>query len=47
MTSTFWFLRFKAHANFHNLKMQGEAANRDENAASDFPRALAEITTEM
>ena len=29
-------MRFKAQANYHNLKVQGEAA-------SEFPKALAEI----
>ena len=36
-------MRFKAQANYHNLKVQGEAASRAEKAASEFPKALAEI----
>ncbi|XP_045104158.1 tigger transposable element-derived protein 1-like [Portunus trituberculatus] len=41
-----WFMRFKARANYHNLKVQGEAASGDEKAASEFPKALAEIIKE-
>ncbi|KAL7854460.1 hypothetical protein SRHO_G00166500 [Serrasalmus rhombeus] len=41
-----WFMRFKAHANFHNIKVQGEAASGDEKAASEFPKALPEIIRE-
>ncbi|XP_069802774.1 tigger transposable element-derived protein 1-like [Dendropsophus ebraccatus] len=41
-----WFMRFKERANFHNIKVQGEAASGDEKAASEFPKALAEIITE-
>uniref|UniRef100_A0A672YH87 HTH CENPB-type domain-containing protein n=1 Tax=Sphaeramia orbicularis TaxID=375764 RepID=A0A672YH87_9TELE len=32
-----WFMRFKACANLHNLKVQGEAASADETAAKAFP----------
>ncbi|KAM3936867.1 tigger transposable element-derived protein 1-like [Leptodactylus fuscus] len=38
-----WFMRFKDRANFHNIKVQGEAASGDEKAATEFPKALAEI----
>ena len=41
-----WFMQFKAWANYHNLKIQGEAASGDEKAASEFPTALAEIIRE-
>ncbi|XP_068221315.1 tigger transposable element-derived protein 1-like [Palaemon carinicauda] len=41
-----WFMRFKARANYHNLEVQGEAASEDEKAASEFPKALAEIIRE-
>ena len=37
---------FKACANLHNLKLQGEAASADNTAASEFPDALAEIIRE-
>ena len=39
-------MRFKARANYHNLKLQGEAASGDEKAASEFPKILADIITE-
>ncbi|BFZ12501.1 hypothetical protein BsWGS_15540 [Bradybaena similaris] len=39
-------MRFKARANYHNLKVQGEAASGDEKAASEFPKALAAIIKE-
>ncbi|BFZ04012.1 hypothetical protein BsWGS_07051 [Bradybaena similaris] len=39
-------MRFKARANYHNLKVQDEAASGDEKAASEFPKALAEIIKE-
>ena len=35
-----------AWANYHNLKVQDEAASDDEKAASEFPKALAEIIRE-
>ncbi|KAK1327395.1 hypothetical protein QTO34_014186 [Cnephaeus nilssonii] len=41
-----WFMRFKARANFHNLKLPGEAASDDAKAAGDFPSVLAEIIRE-
>ncbi|XP_045132195.1 tigger transposable element-derived protein 1-like [Portunus trituberculatus] len=41
-----WFMRFKARANYHNLKVQGEAASGDEKAASEFPKVLAEMIKE-
>lgn len=39
-------MRFKDCANFHNIKVQGEAASADEKAATEFPKALAEIIEE-
>ncbi|KAM4045427.1 tigger transposable element-derived protein 1-like [Anomaloglossus baeobatrachus] len=41
-----WFMRFKDRANFHNIKVQGEAASADEKAATEFPKALAEVFEE-
>ena len=39
-------MRFKGRANYHNLKVQGKAASGDEKAASEFPKALAELIRE-
>ena len=39
-------MRFKAWVNYHNLKVHGEAVSRDEEAASEFLKALAEIIRE-
>ncbi|XP_057675424.1 tigger transposable element-derived protein 1-like [Corythoichthys intestinalis] len=41
-----WFMRFKARANLHNLKVEGEATSGEHEAGSDFPNALAEIIKE-
>ncbi|XP_064090704.1 tigger transposable element-derived protein 1-like [Macrobrachium nipponense] len=41
-----WFNRFKVRANLHNLKLQGEVASADEEAAERFPGCLAEIIRE-
>ncbi|XP_069823956.1 tigger transposable element-derived protein 1-like [Dendropsophus ebraccatus] len=41
-----WFMRFKERANFHNIKVQGEAASGDDKAAREFPKALAQIIAE-
>ncbi|XP_064080659.1 tigger transposable element-derived protein 1-like [Macrobrachium nipponense] len=38
-----WFNCFKARANLHNVKLQGEAATADSEAAESFPSGLAEI----
>ncbi|XP_068240870.1 tigger transposable element-derived protein 1-like [Palaemon carinicauda] len=46
LASRGWFMGFKARANCHNLKVQGEAASGDERAAREFPKALAEINRE-
>ncbi|XP_066978812.1 tigger transposable element-derived protein 1-like [Macrobrachium rosenbergii] len=41
-----WFNRFKARANLHNVKLQGEAASADDVAAESFPSGLADIIRE-
>ncbi|XP_066941105.1 tigger transposable element-derived protein 1-like [Macrobrachium rosenbergii] len=41
-----WFNRFKARANLHNVKLQGEAASADGIAAESFSSGLAEIIRE-
>ncbi|XP_066956270.1 tigger transposable element-derived protein 1-like [Macrobrachium rosenbergii] len=41
-----WFNCFKAHANLHNVKLQGEAASADSVAAESFPSGLNEIIRE-
>ncbi|XP_039605684.1 tigger transposable element-derived protein 1-like [Polypterus senegalus] len=41
-----WFMHFKACANLHNVKVQGEAASGDEKAASTFPNKLTELIKE-
>ncbi|XP_066941104.1 tigger transposable element-derived protein 1-like [Macrobrachium rosenbergii] len=41
-----WFNSFKARANLHNVKLQGEAVSADGVAAESFPSGLAEIIRE-
>ncbi|XP_064077646.1 tigger transposable element-derived protein 1-like [Macrobrachium nipponense] len=38
-----WFNRFKAHANLHNVTLQGDAASAVSESADSFPSGLAEI----
>jgi hypothetical protein len=41
-----WFDRFRKRAGWHNIRVQGEAASADAEAARNFPEKLAEIIEE-
>lgn len=41
-----WFNRFKQRANFHNVKVSGEAASADTKAAEKYPEVLRKLIEE-